>query len=86
MGEMPGSERLRAAAGHARMIFQRVSTDGSVLEQMERGEWDRRLTPAEAEDVAAVFAAAAEHARFARALAGNCRATTRHRRSTAPLG
>lgn len=64
-------ERLAAAAAHARMIFQRVSGEGSVLEQIERGEWSGQLDESAATDAADLIEAAAEQVRQTRALSGS---------------
>lgn len=61
---------LHSAASRARVIGQRVSGDGGVLDQIEGGQWDAELGEREATDLAAELRAVAERMRAGRAFAG----------------
>lgn len=63
-------ERMVEAARQAQGKLTGVAGEGSILEQISRGEWNGRLQPEQARDLADVLSALTEHARHGRAVAG----------------
>jgi hypothetical protein len=63
-------DHLRQVASEARATLLRVAGEGSMLEQIEAGDWTSALTAMHATDVADIVDAMREHVRHARAVAG----------------
>lgn len=63
-------ERLREAADAARVTLQRVASEGSLLEALQGGDWDAKVTPGQANDLADLLGAMGEHVRRTGAVAG----------------
>jgi hypothetical protein len=63
-------ERLVDAARTANQVLARVSGEGSIVEEIEHGDWNANLTPQKAIDLADLLYAMAEHVRYTREAAG----------------